>query len=407
MAVDRLDERHAGRRAELARRSRRGDHEANLEIYEGSIDDADQAGMGTTVTAVAVVTDTARRRGVRRRQRRRLPQLRAPPRPAPAAHDRPQLRPGARRRRGDHPRRGPDPPPSQHRHPCPRHRALRAGRLVDDADHPRRPLRAVQRRARRRGHRRRRSAEILHTHVDDPGAAAQALVDAANDAGGRDNITVVIVDVLEGDDPPDPTAEFDVVPLWSDDDDETGESEIVSDPPDDELAGQAPTLYDGGDDVTPVPGAAVPIVEPATAASADAADAAGDATAPKPRRKRLAGLGPVRARARSRRGADPRLRDPRGVGSLRVFRRLRRGRPGRHLPGPSGQRFVVRSDTGPFGPRTRRTRRPISSSWSREQPRLLVAGERGALRLRTTHTHHDDGARRMRLRPLRRVLRVE
>jgi protein phosphatase len=75
---------------------------------------------------------------------------------------------------------------------------------------------------------------ILVEHTD-PDGAAQALVDAANAAGGRDNITVVIVDVLEGDDPPDPTEEFDVVPLWSDDRlDSTGEVQIVADPlPDD------------------------------------------------------------------------------------------------------------------------------------------------------------------------------
>ncbi|MEZ5294785.1 MAG: hypothetical protein R2697_00495 [Ilumatobacteraceae bacterium] len=55
------------------------------------------------------------------------------------------------------------------------------------------------------------------------------LVDAANEAGGRDNITVVIVDVIEGDDPPDPTEEFDVVPLWADDGEDTGEVQIVAD----------------------------------------------------------------------------------------------------------------------------------------------------------------------------------
>ena len=71
--------------------------------------------------------------------------------------------------------------------------------------------------------------EVLAAQPDDPAAAAQALVDAANAAGGRDNITVVIVDVLEGDDPPDPTAEFDVVPVWSEDNlDNTGEHEIVA-----------------------------------------------------------------------------------------------------------------------------------------------------------------------------------
>ena len=50
----------------------------------------------------------------------------------------------------------------------------------------------------------------------DPQVAAEALVDAANAAGGRDNITVIVVDVLEGDDPPDPTLEIDVVPTWAD-----------------------------------------------------------------------------------------------------------------------------------------------------------------------------------------------
>jgi protein phosphatase len=82
-------------------------------------------------------------------------------------------------------------------------------------------------------------AEILLAHGDDPQAAAEALVDAANEAGGRDNVTVVIVDVLEGDDPPDPTEEFDVVPLWADDDlRATGETQIIADPlPDEPDAG--------------------------------------------------------------------------------------------------------------------------------------------------------------------------
>ena len=65
-------------------------------------------------------------------------------------------------------------------------------------------------------------------------------------------------------------------------------SEIVSDPTDAELADQAPTLYDGGDDVTPAPGAAVPIVEPEVAAADDGTD--DSANEPKPRRKRLARL---------------------------------------------------------------------------------------------------------------------
>jgi hypothetical protein len=110
--------------------------------------------------------------------------------------------------------------------------------------------------------------------------------------------------VVEGDEPPDPTEEFDVVPVWHDSgDDSTGESEIVSDPPDhdhdgdrdeggrdgdgrdgDDRNGAAstPRLYDGGDDVAPGPGAAVPIVE--------ADDDITPTDAPAPRRRRLAGL---------------------------------------------------------------------------------------------------------------------
>jgi PPM family protein phosphatase len=40
--------------------------------------------------------------------------------------------------------------------------------------------------------------EILSAH-DDPQAACDALVDAANEAGGQDNVTAVIVEVLDGD----------------------------------------------------------------------------------------------------------------------------------------------------------------------------------------------------------------
>lgn len=66
-------------------------------------------------------------------------------------------------------------------------------------------------------------ADILASHPDDPQAAADALVDAANAAGGRDNITVVVVDVLTGDEPPEPTEEIEVIPAWGADLDVTGE----------------------------------------------------------------------------------------------------------------------------------------------------------------------------------------
>ena len=55
------------------------------------------------------------------------------------------------------------------------------------------------------------------TLEQDPQTAADRLVEKANEAGGGDNITVIVLDVLDGDDPPDPTQEIDVVPTWADD----------------------------------------------------------------------------------------------------------------------------------------------------------------------------------------------
>ncbi len=51
--------------------------------------------------------------------------------------------------------------------------------------------------------------------VDDPQRLAEQLVDMANRHGGRDNITVVVVDVLSGDEPPDPTDEISFDPSWA------------------------------------------------------------------------------------------------------------------------------------------------------------------------------------------------
>jgi serine/threonine protein phosphatase PrpC len=61
--------------------------------------------------------------------------------------------------------------------------------------------------------------EIIATLLrsTDPQEAADRLVSQANDAGGRDNVTVVVVDVLEGDEPPHPTLEIDIIPKWADD----------------------------------------------------------------------------------------------------------------------------------------------------------------------------------------------
>jgi PPM family protein phosphatase len=49
----------------------------------------------------------------------------------------------------------------------------------------------------------------------DPQLCAERLVAMANRHGGRDNITVVVVDVLEGEDPPDPTGEIEFDPTWA------------------------------------------------------------------------------------------------------------------------------------------------------------------------------------------------
>jgi protein phosphatase len=66
----------------------------------------------------------------------------------------------------------------------------------------------------------------------DPQKAVDTLVDQANAAGGRDNITVIVVDVLSGDDPPDPTQEIDLIPTWADDPlaDDDDEDDDADDP---------------------------------------------------------------------------------------------------------------------------------------------------------------------------------
>ena len=51
--------------------------------------------------------------------------------------------------------------------------------------------------------------------VAEPQALADQLVEIANRHGGRDNVTVVVVDVLEGADPPDPTDEISFDPTWA------------------------------------------------------------------------------------------------------------------------------------------------------------------------------------------------
>lgn len=58
--------------------------------------------------------------------------------------------------------------------------------------------------------------KTLLERTDDSQRAAEGLVDLANQAGGRDNITVIVVDVVEGADPPHPDSELDLEPAWAD-----------------------------------------------------------------------------------------------------------------------------------------------------------------------------------------------
>ncbi len=58
-------------------------------------------------------------------------------------------------------------------------------------------------------------ADVMAAHTDAQ-RAAEALVDAANRHGGRDNTTVIVVDVLDGDVSPDGTADLELDLVWSD-----------------------------------------------------------------------------------------------------------------------------------------------------------------------------------------------
>ena len=85
-------------------------------------------------------------------------------------------------------------------------------------------------------------AQILRAH-SDPQEAADALVQAANDNGGRDNITVIVADVLEGDELSEPTEEYDVDEIFGAD----------------EITGEVPTIEvdaDPGNEPTPPKGIA-------------------------------------------------------------------------------------------------------------------------------------------------------
>jgi protein phosphatase len=117
-------------------------------------------------------------------------------------------------------------------------------------------------------------ADVLTT-IPDAQAAADELVALANREGGRDNVTVLVVDVLDGAEPPDPETELDLEPVW-----EAGATTgtwAVDDP-----ETQATEFEDLAELVPePAPGDAAP-TEPV---AADQVPAVG---APPPRRKRRA-----------------------------------------------------------------------------------------------------------------------
>ena len=82
--------------------------------------------------------------------------------------------------------------------------------------------------------------EILKQHAE-PQTTADALVQAANDNGGRDNITVIVADVLEGDELSQPTEEYDIDALFDADEitSELAAIEVDADP------GHEPTPPEG------------------------------------------------------------------------------------------------------------------------------------------------------------------
>ncbi len=127
-------------------------------------------------------------------------------------------------------------------------------------------------------------SDVLTT-IADAQRAADELVALANREGGRDNVTVVVVDVLDGAEPPDPETELDLEPAWQPG--ATASTWTVDDP-----EFQATEFQDLAELVAAAPAAAAPPARP----SAPDTDAAAVASEPRPRRKRrlagfLGGLG--------------------------------------------------------------------------------------------------------------------
>ena len=160
------------------------------------------------------------------------------------------------------------------------------------------------------------------TTVTDPQAAADELVALANRQGGRDNITVIVVDVLDGADAPDPDTELDLEPAWEDTgapgtwavDAPEGEATDVRRPGRPRQRRRRRRTADGR--------AARP--PPSRPTAADDRRGAGR----RRRHRREAQAAPARVPRRPRRPRRPRagVRDRLGVRPPRLLRRLRRAR---------------------------------------------------------------------------------
>ena len=136
-----------------------------------------------------------------------------------------------------------------------------------------------------------RDADIANviTTVGDPQAAADELVALANREGGRDNITVIVVDVLEGDDPPDPTSELDLEPAWESG---TATSSWAVDDPEGEATEfeDLAALVSGDGDGPPASGSDGTTGDPARPITDEIPVVDGAAPAPRRRRRRVTGF---------------------------------------------------------------------------------------------------------------------
>ena len=199
--------------------------EANAAIFHGAHSNSEQRGMGTTLTAMVVLTDSAVQRrlallnvGDSRTYVLRGQQMRRVTVDHSYVQELVSTGHITEHEARSHPRRnivtralGIEPTVRVDTWVLPfvagDRYVLCSDGLVDEVDDP----------------------DIISILLDnpDPQVAADALVVAANASGGRDNVTVVVVDVLEGEAPSAAMPELDVDRAWGDDDDDDdGDDEL-------------------------------------------------------------------------------------------------------------------------------------------------------------------------------------